>query len=296
MQYKPGLSIYGFGSTGYLGFYFTNANGFPSEKLTVLIYSNNKLSTKYDEDGNEQRDRIYLTENFGASSIEYAPFLDETGPINMSRIYSEVITTKQEEKIKESLNSQLEHMSELLKQIDEFEDRLRTDNIQVPERKDIIAGDTVTYDSNTGLYTLHPVKSFNGGLNLNWQVNSVVNGYLSSLNPKTSGMTDKAFVTAVKNAQNDQSDIVSDTDLVPSVLTDTSGNEIRVGEADTITDTSIQDDINNYKSALDEYYDAKLKYQTSAQLELLILELNNLSIDTRFTVNDDPEAIKVVTK
>lgn len=82
----PALTIYSYGASGYVGFYFTDARGFANQLLNIIVRNDSAASDMANEttlDPNAVRDQsfidhnqIQIIANFGATGIETSPVFD----------------------------------------------------------------------------------------------------------------------------------------------------------------------------------------------------------------------------
>lgn len=88
LQNNPSMTVYSFGLTGYVGFYFTDAKGFSNQLYKMIIRANSAGSEAADESmfdtsvrdaSFRDHNQIQLFLNFGASGIQKLPVMDDPG-------------------------------------------------------------------------------------------------------------------------------------------------------------------------------------------------------------------------
>lgn len=161
MTNNPSMTIYSFGLTGYVGFYFTDAKGFSNQLCKMIIRANSAGSDAADEsmfdysirdssfrDNNQIQ--IYL--NFGASGIQKLPIMDEPGLTPMKIMCDAGIDlaslgitgdAKSFKTLQSTAQRQLNKMNKSLIAIAQYRSTLQEQNVEVPDMPYYIANDYV---------------------------------------------------------------------------------------------------------------------------------------------------------
>lgn len=88
LKNTPSMTVYSFGLTGYVGFYFKDARGFANQRVTLTVRANSAGSIAADESmfytavrdqSFRDNNQIRLVVNFGASGLSPLPVMDEPG-------------------------------------------------------------------------------------------------------------------------------------------------------------------------------------------------------------------------
>ena len=88
LKNTPSMTVYSFGLTGYVGFYFKDARGFANQRVTLTVRANSAGSMAADESmfypgvrdqSFRDNNQIRLVVNFGASGLQPLPVMDEPG-------------------------------------------------------------------------------------------------------------------------------------------------------------------------------------------------------------------------
>lgn len=161
LQNNPSMTIYTFGLTGYVGFYFTDAKGFANQLYTLTVRADSAGSEAADESmfnlsvqdaSFRDHNQIRLWLNFGASGIEKLPVMDDPGLTPMKimcdanlDLYSFGITDGVSgfEGLKSSGQGTLEAMSKSLVAIKQYQATLTDQGIEIPDLPYYIADDYV---------------------------------------------------------------------------------------------------------------------------------------------------------
>lgn len=295
-QVSPKGAIYSFGSTGYLGVYLSDVDGFPTQVLDITVRHNANLGGDMGTVNPEEMDasfakhdqfRIYC--NPGASKATHLAALDSE-QLSISDIYKETVGDFEEEEIREKLNDSLALMQQNLAKRDEYGRRLTAQGMVLPEEPQYMQGDTVT-ESEDGVLSLHTQTVFPGGYDFDWQSKQIADGgYLDSLKEREMGETDEKMFARMGNLVN-----TTDTALL-TTLSDAwfrqDGSEFDPYLSDLLpTDETIVSLIGDYEAAQSEYLSTKLAYQQTQLRELLYLEYLSGEQDSQFTVNSEDQAI-----
>lgn len=270
LQSNPEASLYIFGSTGYMGVYLIDANGFANQIEKLTIRCNQELTATIQDlsaigdDSYKVYDMADIYFNPGGSDKIVMDFLD--GDMNTKDMYYAMLMKAQEDTLRANLNDKLQTLQTDLSLCSEYERRLDEDGIKWSDTKDRqIKNDSVTaYKDDETLLSLNTSYTCAGGLNFEWQDGNIYDGYLDDL-------TDLSFGAFVEKAQNA---IVEKPNYAQAVWYKKDGS---VFEYDSKTlssvNASINGDIQNCMNSWVTYYEHKTDYQ-KLLLDLVVLEHN----------------------
>ena len=283
---KPAVGIYMFGSTGYMGIYLSDINGFPLQILDIVVRCNSMVGSvvenvaTYDDASFTKYDQFRLYINPGGSNYKTGYFLNDNR-LGVFDIFEEMIVRDKEATIKETLNNDLVQMQTLLNEMKEYKFRLEQSNIVVPDSPYSIRSDSITTDDKGNLQ-LNTDYVMNGGYSFDWRNGSVMEGYLSSID-MPEGMTADNYLYYQNEqlAKNDFS--LDDLNWVYS-----DGRMVALNIADpTGSIDQIRSNVNSLTTAWTKYYNLKLKYQTADMSELVVLEIICNNVAKNYTINAD---------
>lgn len=170
LQNNPSMTVYSFGLTGYVGFYFTDAKGFSNQLYKMIIRANSAGSDAADESMFYQgirdasfrdNNQIQLYLNFGASGIPKLPIMDEPGLTPMKIMCDAGIdmaslgitgNAQDFKGLQRSAQRQLDTMAKSLVMIKQYRSTLDEQGVEVPDLPYYIADDyidAVPVDFNT---------------------------------------------------------------------------------------------------------------------------------------------------
>lgn len=321
---KPSASFYMFGSTGYMGVYLVDQNGFKSQIVNLIGRINDPVSqvmkaSKGATGTFRKYDQFQVFFNPGASHVHDLTVLNEKGAPSISDLYNGLILQKQEEKARRKLNADLAKLYVYQKQIQDRRHRLVMDHVKPLAGPTYIRGDKV-YKKNGNLY-LETKHTIPGGFNYDWQDGSVRDGYLNKLFAKEGlpANTDPDDYLAKKEQtrmDNTQDTSAESEDSYINCQPDDSAwkffngkRAISATDADVINDSGDDDDqqntegtkasreaqINNdiqlIESAWQKYVDLKIKYQQQDLEQLLQLESTYSQVDSISMINDSNKVL-----
>lgn len=315
---NPKGGIYVFGSTGYMGLYFVDSNGFEPQILDVVIRSLKDLST--DEELNlsdslgdgsfAQYDQCRIYFNPGAAGATYAEFLEQD-EMTVFDIYEECVTRKNEQSIRNTLEDDLETMRSQQTLITEYTNRLESlYGMAAPVTPSQIAGDTITaknldgedltwsselnswvdsenltYDEGEYYLYLNTDYVVPGGYDFVWQDGSVREGYLDALTGGTDWTTffDQKRQEANSNAESFSTSMAWYYQNGVEFVYDASSSDD--------TTAAIHTEIERLTAAWSTYYETKLAYQRTHLANLLTLERNAREVERNYTTNYDDDVL-----
>ena len=293
LKSKPTGCIYVFGHTGYMGVYLVDNRSFTSQiiKMTVRNYSElqeaeSDKQVVYDDESYNKYDQFDVYFNPGASGTTNVDCLN-TKTVTPSAIYSDIVAAPMETEYKAALNDDLKNMKlQINKILDYRTSRFVNDGIAIPDMPKELKGDSVSDPDENGYYHLTTKTVVPGGYDVEWQTGSVKEGYLDKM---CNGMSYSEFFASKEKEQSESEDDTASWTSTEWYRTD--GSRIVMGETRLDAETAIQNDIEGYKQALNDYYSLKKKYMTTDMYNLLLLEANTKSVDTYYTVNDSDSSI-----
>ena len=283
---QPSGSVYVFGTSGYIGLYFVDNNGFSSQIFKSTIRMEKEFKSVDDKKINKEQlpgesysqyDQADFYYNLGATGASKLLTLDKSD-FSVQDFYVEAIGSKLNDKKRTEISDKLNDMSKKLLQIKEIKSRLESTAVDgvgliVPELPKEIASDSYSGSGENILYTTDYV--YPGGLNFNWKDVDIKTGYFKTINNKTvnpEGLSLSRFLVKLKNDQSGSSIqkfehkwVMSDgskfEDFVRTVGLDNSGVE------------SMNGNVTKYTSLIEEYMSLKREYQTKDLKDLLSLDV-----------------------
>lgn len=285
-------SLYIFGSTGYVGIYLVDASGFDSQILDLVVRLNSTLTTSTSDTYEYDQFRIYF--NPGASGASSLDCLNGDTTPSISDFYNEIVIQPQEEELHEELEAQLEEMYVALETIAEYEERLVSEGIVVPDEPDSIAGDTVVANDD-GTYSYYPATILAGGYDLDWQNTSIIDGFLDDLIAESDDptMTVDEYLTMMSTEISlDSSSSGFNTNRFTWQLTDgTLIDDLSGTSASRYTEyNELCEDL---VSAWRSYYLLKVEYQRTLLGELIELEVTKDTVLTSANINSDSDVLSI---
>ena len=309
---QPSGSIYVFGTSGYVGVYLVDAQGFKPQILDMTLrcdaelskvnneQAENKVDQDFDGDASfAEHDQLKVYFNPGGSDATVIQALNSGSAPSKLDLYEQTVLDTESDETIADLNEDAEQMRIDLNTIQEYTQRLEnTDQIQVPATPSVIAGDTITYDMNTKHYDLHFASVVPGGYDFDWQDTTVKDGWLDDLIAETDtpNMTyDQFFAMKATEAKADK----------------TSGAQspINTNITWTFKDGTLLEDLNNSGSAskyakINEdcqqltqawstYYQHKKEYQVTGLGALLDMESAAKQVRTSASVNTSDDVLTI---
>lgn len=319
VQGQPAGIFYVFGSTGYMGLYLVNTQGFKPQILNVVGRVNSQIvdnpsSDDVDEGTFSKYDEFNIRFNPGAKKVKTISSLDDHAEPSVSELYSEMVLNKEEKSTKKDLGDELDKLQIDLNKIQDYTHRLEIyDHVRVPKAPKFIRGDKiVTKNHQKYLITKHVAK---GGYNFNWQDWTIEEGFIPGIikqNKMDPSLSDTDFLTAMqkkrKNSAN-SSDPTMDAIVPDSAWRYTDGKKISSdvinGSDDSDDSTSdgdsgnvsrnaqMNNDIQSLEQAWSNYISDKIEYQTDDLEQLLQLEATYHEINRFSAVNDSKSVLKL---
>ena len=298
MSTSPAGSIYMFGASGYVGFYFVNTAGFAYDQVLDLIVRNNRVLEDIGEPDMSDNsfamfDQMRIFFNPGAAGVIEIEALESDGVPIPFDIFEQTVANPRELEIREEFAQVLRDMEITLLQIDEFSERAMRDEIVVGDPPIEIAGDRVVVREDGSRYLVTDTI-IDGGLDFDWYNLDVSSGFLSqetTLSPtaintplgiynylqtieRPSGMDlrDRAWFT------------VDGTDITHITVGSQTGN---------LQFARLSQSIELLVNAWHDYYNLKTQYQHYLMIDLLNLEMQARDIGNVYTINSDESALTV---
>jgi hypothetical protein len=300
----PSGSIYVFGTTGYMGVYLVNTNGFPTQILDLTMRCDSELSettdtTRVDDAKDDasfaKHDQFKVYFNPGASGATNIACLDSDKAPSKLDLYNQMVVDTEKKDIEKKLTTDLEMMRTNLNQIQEYTDRLKnTDGIQVPDTPAVIAGDSITQDPDTKKYTVKFKSVVDGGYDFDWQNTSIEKGWLDKLIAKTDSPTmtyDQYFAMQAKARKNSTQGNSIDTDIEWTFQDGTLLEDLN-SDGNSTKYTSVNNDCQKLIAAWNTYYQNKTNYQTDDLESLLSLEATAKQVQESASVNTSKKVIQ----
>lgn len=301
---KPSGSIYMFGNTGYMGVYLVNQAGFGPQILDLTIRANTELSaipkssdvdSEVEDASFAKHDQLRVYFNPGGSEANTLDCLNGSSAPSVTDFYNEAVIKDLEGELHTRLAAELDQLRVDLTNIEEMEDRAVNAGLKLPTRPEAIDGDIVESEmkDDVRVLTYKPKTVLPGGYNLDWQHESVVDGFLDKLIAKTDtpNMTvDQFFAMMAREKNGDSSknqfDIDYDwTTTDGTLVEDLNGsNSTRYTELTKLTQAVEQ----SYRN----YYGDKKAYQQESLSELLVLEMQADGVKTNASINTEDNVLQ----
>lgn len=162
----PAMTVYSFGLTGYVGFYFTDAKGFANQRYSLIVRADSAGSDLADESMFDKsvadasfrdHNQIRIILNFGASGITKLPVMDEPGLTPMKLMCDMNIDTMSLgidgsamsfNALQSTAEMTLESMNKSLVAIAQYRATLDENGVLVPDLPYYLAGDVVNFVPN----------------------------------------------------------------------------------------------------------------------------------------------------
>lgn len=305
LKSQPSGSIYVFGTSGYMGVYLVANEGFPTQILKLTIRSGVELTeakkTSSDDakrgESYSKYDQFDVFFNPGASDASDIECLDSDKAPSKFALYNQTVVRSEMKRITDTLTADVESMRLGLNKINEFNDRLgKTDNMQVPETPKVIAGDTITKNSD-GTYDMHFKSIVPGGYDFDWMHGDIEHGWLDDLIKKTDTPTmtyDQYFAMQISARKlGDKNNSMEGLSNIKWTLKDGTALESLNTGANNPKYVAINKDCQNLINAWRNYYQAKNRYQTDGLEEILNLEVTAKHVQESASVNTSDTAIKL---
>lgn len=283
---NPQAKFYMFGSTGYMGVYLVDVNGFQPQVLNLIIRANRMLVTggnggdlgKKDSSFAEfDQARIFF--NPGGTDCIECVALNE-GDLSAFSIYDSMIALGSELDLRIEMTNTLKAMQESLLHIDEYSKRVAQNGIIVPNAPLPIRGDVVTGPDDRGYYHLETEFLNAKGFDFDWINRTVRDGWLDELCPD--GNYVKYFNE--KKLEPDQILFNAEDRSIKWYMSD--GTEFDMSMSDNVGNTSvIKSGISDLKAEWANYNRLKKTFQVDQMKKLLLMEVDARNIEDNYTEN-----------
>lgn len=293
---NPTGGYYVFGETGYAMIYLVDSAGFQNQALEIVVRCNEYYSSTGDSDEElKEKDASYASHDqfriiinpHGESAVK-ASFLDD---LDVVKLYQNTVAYEEEEKIRETLTSDVKKLNEYISKINSYAERLDALGVSVQgvpncvmEDADAFSTEKITSDDGieSDLLVYHPGFVFPNGADFDWFSHKLVNGdrFLPDL-------------IGVKNAQQYLLDLSEKSDATDYSMDSDEwymkdGTKINLNsnsDSDLVDLNAIKDDIQIYTQTVNEYIKLKKQYQTVDMISYLNLEYNIETTGETFTSN-----------
>ena len=287
-------SWYVFGSTGYMGAYIVNENGFTSQilKLTGRVMKTLNNSSSSSSATSTSNDTFDIYFNPGAAMATVSESLGNSN-VEPATLYYEFVGKKSENEIKNTLVADLQKMQTDLTTIDDNGMKLsQQDSIQVPELPSYVKGDSINVDLKSDPISINTVFSEipAGGYDIDWVNVDITKGEcLKTLLAKEGKKADTTYTTYLNGKSTEKKTTSNTSSTSGTKWYFTSGEQFNTSGTDSAT-KQIASDISSYTSALTSYQTDKNNYFTVDMLELLELEQTIMSLNDVTTHNTSDDA------
>lgn len=285
-------SLYVFGSTGYMGIYLVDSQGFPSQIYDLVMRCNSQIvSTANTSDSKdvsrgesfEKYDQFRIYFNPGGSECDVADFLNKND-WNVVDAYEECVSRTKENELRKTLSNDVQTLKTNLSAIDEYTKRLQSLGVVIPDMSSLIAGDKVIEKDDYLIFKPNHVLAT--GFDFDWYNGSVKKGYLDNL------CGDSTYMQYLSKKRSEVENTKFDTSDIIWTLTD--GTPVDNLDSTVDTNKTINDTIGLLTGAWDTYYTNKKTYECTDLKSLLYLELDTKNIKTDCTINSDKDSALIV--
>jgi hypothetical protein len=328
LKSQPSGGIYVFGVSGYMGAYLVNSTPFESQILNLVVRNIKDYSSKeVDGEANvaevpaggdssfKTYDQMQIFFNPGGNGATHAEFLDDEA-IDIEKMYEEAIVQHQKAEIRKTLQSDLQRMFELQRQMDKYEQNLtdaekgvygavlapmerpeamKTDEIVAYTYdgdkeltwSDIdnkwIDSDGNTYDDGSYYLDLKTDYVFSGGYDFKWQ-KDVKGGYLDELRGTASvneylKQQQDAYNKAGSDGERD-----FDTSKLKFYYSDGSPFVKDVNSEDTQL-LNLSEGVQQLTETWSEYFKIRVKFQTQDLKTLVYIERDASVVSSTYSEN-----------
>ena len=300
-------SVYVFGSTGYMGVMLDSDQPFTPQVMNLTMRSNSELvykkdgtTTSRDDEGAtdasfRKYDQWRVFFNPGGSEATVSPALDGD-KVDVGAIFNDVVISAEEQKIRDSLDTQLALMQTDLNRIKDATaemERTTADSgtlrLVPPAVPKQIAGDEVTGKAEVGqtpsTLDLKTDYVMPLGYDFDWRSGNVKAGYLKDLIPQGSNyvsyLAGRAKETPAEFRVNELTWMLND-----------GTNLKRDYQSSNVTVKPLFDIVNRLSQAYQDYYNDKKAYQVDLHTKLLDLEVSLRNVESNFTVNQGKDVVR----
>lgn len=268
--------FYVFGSTGYTALYLSAANGFPKECYEVIVRCKDVLEynapdVEYVDDSYNQFDQWRVIINPNGNNAKECNFLDD---FNITSLYQDAVIDANESEIRNTLTKDIAKMYNSIDLISNYRSNLKNLKVKVPSVPLFVASDEFsTREDGSIKYTTE--YEFENGVNYEWYEHTLHDtSFIDALKDKD--MTDNQFFNTLNSYGNES----------------IKNNKWYMQDGAEITDTMeindkdvILNNVKNYDSVLNEYYEIKKEYHTKHLVDYLKLESKMKDAGKYFTSN-----------
>ena len=290
---SPKGGYYVFGPTGYALIYLVDSNGFQSQALELIVRCNDTIfkssqssqdvAALKERDGSyEQFDQYRIIINPAAEKAERVSFLDDFDVVSL---YRDAVADASEMAIRETLTADVAELNTQMKAIQNYRAQLEALNVKVPALPDYVAHDRFENDED-GMLIYTSGVTMSGGVDFDW--------YHTDLH--TGSFLTEDIIGLKKPTQffGDLRAMEHDSFVVPKEFYTIEGELIAEDTESPMSDiAAMSKGIANYRSALQNYFNAKYEYQTEDLLNYLYLEYNMYNTGKNFTSNYSDNAVIV---
>ncbi len=281
---KPTGGFYMFGSTGYGLIYLVDNAGFAEQALEIVVRCNEHIYTSTDtsemselkqKDGSyEDNDQFRIIINPSAKLATVVDFLDDFDVVSL---YQDAVVNASEDTIREKLTKDVAELNTKMKAIQNYKKALSDLNVKVPDMPDTIVGDSFSnLEDGTLVYT--PGHVLAGGVDIDWYTHTLKDS--SFLTEDLIGLkTPMQFFGDLAAAEPEEMPAFDTFYMLD-------GTEIvEDGKSGLADMQAIAQNIDNYRKAVQEYFQLKTQYQTQDLVSYLELEYNMQNTGKHFTSN-----------
>lgn len=301
------IGLFSFGISGKYGLYIHGKAPFESGMLQITLSNDTYKSKKTqnaDKNSPATRDTFTFVINPGAKKAETAEFLNTDKQTTIQDLYAQTAGTADEDLHRQTLEADIEKLSDDLDSISKHEKQMQTYGLMLPgmtanadgtvpliPRPAAIINDRVVTLSD-GKQVLQSSTNVPGGTNFNWQSKRIRDGYLKDITGSDDVTVWNSYLSQLKT---DGAQSSKDAIDVPTTYSSMQGqifSTIDIDEDDAQVNLNngadlqeIMKVINDYRQSIITYYEDKVQYEATDLTALLNLEYKAAFSATGFSSN-----------
>jgi hypothetical protein len=289
---RPAVGFYVYPDSGYMAVTFQSSEPFPRQIIYAMFRNNQDLSGKVVTEGT-------LSDIYDVWTVAFNPAADDRyvtkaftddGAFDPDVFYNEIIVSRQEKKIRKTLDDDINSLESQLSIINTYQSRVERDGVSVSDIiPEWVKGDVVVTNDD-GTKTFMPVVVAPGGYDFDWRSGSVDKGYLQSLMRGSSAESPARFIDSNKAiaaefkvpTANGENSLAYDWKLqTGESLKDAMAYDTSAAMKSTVADVKL------LETAWADYAKLKHSYQVTDLTSLLDLELSVQSVKGEWSANID---------
>lgn len=282
LKLNSNVSLYMYGTTGYMVATFDNGTTFPEQIVKVFFGSVKSVTGDTVTGGLDpsESDMWIVDMNFGADQW-YKTSAFDNGSFDADGFFAETISTQAENTIRKDLNDDLSVMYDLIARCNEYADRVERNSLDVESMiPEWFSGDRVINED--GAYSLVTSTVCPGGFDFDWRNGDVNTGYLSRLMVGSEAESKSVYLSQMVAQQQPFSYSAGIWHMQDGTTFESYAQINASAKID-----EIRGDIEELEKAWQAYAKVKSKYQITDLTRLLQLEIDADSMRGNITSNEN---------